>query len=196
MPNTTVWEWVNADTSACNRRHCNPNLCFFQKARSRLQNAHIIIINHSLLFSLIGAGLVPNNERGILYPNDFIVIDEAQDLDTEVMEQVRLLSNLETDDYKLMQIILAGQPELRERLAQHDLRQLRQRILIRCHLSPLEENEVSDYISHRLQVAGAGGDVWFEPEAIAKVYEYSNGIPRLINAVCDLSMLSLSLIHI
>lgn len=78
MPNTTVWEWVNADTSACNRRHCNPNLCFFQKARSRLQNAHIIIINHSLLFSLIGAGLVPNKERGILYPNDFIVIDEAQ----------------------------------------------------------------------------------------------------------------------
>ncbi len=122
--------------------------------------------------------------------NVVIVIDEAQDLDTEVMEQVRLLSNLETDEYKLMQIILAGQPELRERLAQHDLRQLRQRILIRCHLSPLEENEVSDYISHRLQVAGAGGDVWFESEAIAKVYEYSNGIPRLINAVCDLSMLS------
>ncbi len=78
MPHPAVWEWVNADTSACNRRHCNPDSCFFQKARARLQNAQIIIINHSLLFSLIGAGAVPHQERGILFANDFIVIDEAQ----------------------------------------------------------------------------------------------------------------------
>lgn len=130
--------------------------------------------------------LLMQAERG---HNVVIVIDEAQDLEPEVMEQVRLLSNLETDEHKLMQIVLAGQPELRERLAQHDLRQLRQRILIRCHLSPLSEDEVGDYIGHRLQVAGAGEDVWFDPDAVAKIYSYSNGIPRLINAVCDLSML-------
>jgi general secretion pathway protein A len=125
-------------------------------------------------------------ERG---RNVVIVIDEAQDLEPAVMEQVRLLSNLETDEYKLMQIVLAGQPELRERLAQHDLRQLRQRILIRCHLSPLADEEVAEYVAHRLQVAGAGEDVWFEPEAIRLVCGYSGGIPRLINAVCDLAML-------
>ena len=121
--------------------------------------------------------------------NVVIVIDEAQDLQPEVMEQVRLLSNLETDDQKLMQIVLAGQPELRDRLAQHDLRQLRQRILIRCHITPLTETELAEYVAHRLQVAGAGEDVWFEPEAMSMVYSYSRGIPRLINAVCDLAML-------
>ncbi len=121
--------------------------------------------------------------------NVLIVIDEAQDLQPEVMEQVRLLSNLETDEHKLMQIVLAGQPELRDRLAQHDMRQLRQRILIRCHLSPLGEEEIAEYIAHRLQVAGAGEDVWFEPAAVHMVHGYARGIPRLVNAVCDLAML-------
>ena len=122
--------------------------------------------------------------------NVLIVIDEAQDLEPEVMEQVRLLSNLETDEHKLMQIVLAGQPELRERLAQHELRQLRQRILIRCHLSPLRQEEVSEYISHRLRVAGAGPEAVFEAEAVEQIYAYSGGIPRLINAACDLAMLA------
>lgn len=121
--------------------------------------------------------------------NVVIVIDEAQDLEPAVMEQVRLLSNLETDEHKLMQIVLAGQPELRERLAQHDLRQLRQRILIRCHLSPLGAEEVAEYVAHRLQVAGAGEDVCFDGDAIGRICSYSGGIPRLINAVCDLAML-------
>ena len=121
--------------------------------------------------------------------NVLIVIDEAQDLEPEVMEQVRLLSNLETDEHKLMQIVLAGQPELRDRLAQHDLRQLRQRILIRCYLAPLNSVEVSEYIAHRLRVAGCGQDVVFEPDAVDQIFEYSRGIPRLINAICDLSML-------
>ncbi len=122
--------------------------------------------------------------------NVLIVIDEAQDLQPEVMEQVRLLSNLETDEHKLMQIVLAGQPELRDRLAQHDLRQLRQRILIRCHLSPLEPHEVVEYIVHRLRVAGAGPEVRFEPEAVEQIHAYAGGVPRLINAICDLAMLS------
>ena len=121
--------------------------------------------------------------------NVVIVIDEAQDLEPQVMEQVRLLSNLETDEYKLMQIVLAGQPELRARLNQHDLRQLRQRILIRCHVEPLNEEETGEYIAHRLRVAGAGPDVVFLPDAVQGVYRYSSGTPRLINAVCDLAML-------
>jgi general secretion pathway protein A len=130
--------------------------------------------------------LLSQAERG---RNVLIVIDEAQDLEPEVMEQVRLLSNLETDEHKLMQIVLAGQPELRERLAQHELRQLRQRILIRCHLAPLSLDEASEYIAHRLRIAGAGPDVVFEADAVQQIYEYSSGIPRLINAVCDLAML-------
>jgi general secretion pathway protein A len=131
--------------------------------------------------------LLMQAERG---RNVLIVIDEAQDLDAEVMEQVRLLSNLETDEHKLMQIILCGQPELRERLAQRDLRQLRQRILIRCHLQPLNPSDTAEYISHRLQISGAAEDVWFEPSAVERVYHYAGGIPRLVNAVCDLAMLS------
>jgi general secretion pathway protein A len=166
----------------------NPSVDGDQLLRSILKDFGLTIRGNDRLdyVEQLNEFLLMQAERG---RNVVIVIDEAQDLGAEVMEQVRLLSNLETDEHKLMQIVLAGQPELRERLAQHDLRQLRQRILIRCHLSPLQEEEVSDYISHRLQVAGAGEDVWFELEAISKVYEYSNGIPRLINAVCDLAML-------
>jgi general secretion pathway protein A len=122
--------------------------------------------------------------------NVVIIIDEAQDLQPDVMEQIRLLSNLETDQHKLMQIVLAGQPELRERLAQHEFRQLRQRILIRCHLAPLAREEIGAYVAHRLHVAGANGEVAFDPEALDGVHRYSAGIPRLINAVCDLAMLA------
>jgi general secretion pathway protein A len=167
----------------------NPSMDGDQLLRSILKDFGLPIRGNDRLdyVEQLNEFLLMQAERG---RNVVIVIDEAQDLGAEVMEQVRLLSNLETDEYKLMQIVLAGQPELRERLAQHDLRQLRQRILIRCHLSPLLEEEVIEYITHRLQVAGAGEDVWFEPEAIKKVYEYSNGIPRLINAVCDLAMLA------
>lgn len=121
--------------------------------------------------------------------NVVLIIDEAQDLEPAVMEQVRLLSNLETDEHKLMQIVLAGQPELRARLNQHDLRQLRQRILIRCTVQPLNQEETSEYIAHRLRVAGGSPDVFFTPEAVQGVFKYSSGTPRLINAVCDLAML-------
>lgn len=122
--------------------------------------------------------------------NVVIIIDEAQDLHPDVMEEIRLLSNLETDQRKLMQIVLAGQPELRERLAQHEFRQLRQRILIRCHLRPLAREEIGAYVTHRLRVAGANGEVEFDAGAVEDIYRYSAGIPRLINAVCDLAMLA------
>ena len=119
-----------------------------------------------------------------------LIIDEAQALPRELLEQVRLLSNLETDERKLLQIILMGQPELRDRLNEHGLRQLRQRITVRYHLNPLKHSEVAQYISHRLQVSGANGSPTFTTPAVWRVYRYSRGIPRLINAVCDKCLLA------
>ncbi len=119
-----------------------------------------------------------------------LIIDEAQDLSNELLEQVRLLSNLETDDQKLMQIILMGQPELRDKLLQPELRQLRQRITVRYHLSPLDVDETAAYIHHRLTLAGANGLPRFEASAVKVIYKYSQGVPRLINAVCDKALLA------
>ena len=123
--------------------------------------------------------------------NDVVLlIDEAQDLAPELLEQVRLLSNLETDQRKLLQIVLIGQPELREKLNDRSLRQLRQRITVRYHLAPLSLPEVERYIHHRLQVVGANGRPAFTPWAIRSIFHYSGGIPRLINAVCDKALLA------
>jgi general secretion pathway protein A len=119
-----------------------------------------------------------------------LIIDEAQDLTDELLEQVRLLSNLETDNRKLLQIVLMGQPELRDRLNNPRLRQLRQRITVRYHLPPLSRTEVNDYIQHRLQVAGAKGAPYFTQPALWRVYNYSQGIPRLLNAICDKALLA------
>ena len=122
--------------------------------------------------------------------NVVLVIDEAQDLSDELLEQVRLLSNLETDRQKLMQIVLMGQPELREKLLQPELRQLRQRITVRYHLRPLDLAETAGYIHHRLARAGANGAPNFDESAIKLIYKHSEGIPRLINAVCDKTLLA------
>jgi general secretion pathway protein A len=119
-----------------------------------------------------------------------LIIDEAQDLTDELLEQIRLLSNLETDSSKLLQIVLMGQPELRDRLNNHRLRQLRQRITIRYHLPPLSRFEVNQYIQHRLEVSGAKGVPYFSRPALWRVYGYSRGIPRLVNAVCDKALLA------
>jgi len=119
-----------------------------------------------------------------------LLIDEAQDLGTELLEQVRLLSNLETDQRKLLQIVLLGQPELRDKLNEPNLRQLRQRITVRYHLTPLSRPEVDYYIRHRLQVAGGNGRPELTPWAVRWVHRYSGGIPRLINAVCDKALLA------
>lgn len=119
-----------------------------------------------------------------------LIIDEAQDLTNELLEQVRLLSNLETDNRKLLQIVLMGQPELRERLEDPRLRQLRQRITVRYHLRPLTRPEVSQYIQHRLQVSGARGAPYFTWSALWRIQRYSQGIPRLVNAICDKCLLA------
>jgi general secretion pathway protein A len=113
-----------------------------------------------------------------------VIVDEAQNLSAEVLEQVRLLTNLETATHKLLQIILIGQPELRELLDRNDLRQLAQRITGRYHLKPLSREETRQYVRHRLRVAGASGDI-FTPAALREVHRVSSGIPRVINVCCD-----------
>jgi general secretion pathway protein A len=119
-----------------------------------------------------------------------LIIDEAQNLTEELLEQVRLISNIETDDRKLLQIVLLGQPELRDRLNSPRLRQLRQRITVRYHLNPLTRVEVAQYIQHRLALAGSNGVPQFTGPAVWRVYGYSKGIPRLVNAVCDKALLA------
>ncbi|HTT06364.1 MAG TPA: AAA family ATPase [Steroidobacteraceae bacterium] len=117
-----------------------------------------------------------------------LIVDEAQDLSPEVLEQIRLLTNLETETQKLLQIILIGQPELRTLLARQDLRQLAQRITGRYHLDPLSREETAAYVRHRLRVAGATADI-FSRGALREVYRVSGGIPRVINIVCDRALL-------
>lgn len=117
-----------------------------------------------------------------------LVVDEAQNLARDVLEQVRLLTNLETSKQKLLQIILIGQPELRDLLARNDLRQLAQRITGRYHLEPLSREETALYIEHRLRVAGAVGEV-FDAGAKKSVFRLSQGVPRLINVICDRALL-------
>jgi len=119
-----------------------------------------------------------------------LIIDEGQDLTDELLEQVRLLSNLETDDRKLLQIVLMGQPELRDRLNAHHLRQLRQRITVRYHLNTLDRGELSPYIQHRLMVSGARLMPRFTAPALWRIHRYSSGAPRLVNAVCDKALLA------
>ncbi len=118
-----------------------------------------------------------------------LFVDEAQDMSDELLEQVRLLSNLETDDRKLLQIVLIGQPELRSRLERDELRQLRQRITVRYHLGPISRQETESYIQHRLRIAGGNGRPTFSPAAIRAIHRHSRGVPRLINAVCDKTLL-------
>ena len=119
-----------------------------------------------------------------------MLIDEAQNLSDEVLENLRLLSNLETDQEKLIQIVLMGQPELQAKLAQPHLRQLKQRVALQCRLNPLEDKEVGPYIDSRLLAAGFEGKDLFHPEAVERIAYYSKGIPRVVNIICDNALLS------
>ncbi len=131
--------------------------------------------------------LLAEAERG---RDAVLIIDEAQNLTNDLLEQVRLLSNLETDDRKLLQIVLMGQPEFRDRLNDPGLRQLRQRITVRYHLRPLNRSEVGQYVQHRLSVSGAKKGPHFTGPALWRVYSYAKGIPRLVNALCDKCLLT------
>lgn len=143
----------------------------------------------------------PDNSKSCLLPtlNEFLIaryrkglctvliVDEAQYLLPEVLEEIRLLTNLETSQQKLLQILLVGQPELEDRLDSNDLRQLKQRIALRCRLEALDEVETGEYIAQRLRRAGmgVGAESVFPTDAVSSVYRYSHGIPRLINTLCE-----------
>lgn len=114
-----------------------------------------------------------------------LVIDEAQNLAPDALEQLRMISNLETERDKLIQIILAGQPELNDILGRHDLRQLNQRITVRCGLTPMGLSDTDDYIQHRLKTAGCRIPGFFPRDTVKKIYRFSRGVPRLINVVCE-----------
>ncbi len=145
-----------------------------KKSRAALFSA----LNHFLIEQL-----AQNN-------NVVLIIDEAQNLSPQLLEQIRMLSNLEAENEKLLQIVLVGQPELREKLNSPSLRQLRQRIAVRYHIEPLARNEVPLYILHRLTLAGANGAApVFDEKAVSEIHKYSGGIPRLINVVCDKALL-------
>ncbi len=138
------------------------------------------------LIDELNSYLLDRNAKG---KNCVLVIDEAQNLTPSVLEQIRLLSNLETESRKLMQIVLIGQPELMKHLSLDELRQLNQRITARYHLKPLDRVETYQYISHRLRVAGGRRSVHFTPAAVRQVFKHSLGTPRVINAVCDRALL-------
>lgn len=129
-------------------------------------------------------------ERLRMGRNTVLIIDEAQNLDMETLEEVRLLSNLETDTSKLMQIVLTGQPELLRMLSSPALRQLRQRIAVEHHMLPLVAEEIHPYLAHRMAVAGANFDDVFEPGVEAPFFQFSGGCPRLISLLADRVLLS------
>jgi general secretion pathway protein A len=122
--------------------------------------------------------------------NVALIIDEAQNLQPRVLEQIRLLSNFETEKEKLLQIILVGQPELSRLLQRDDLVQLKQRVALRHHIPPLAWEEVGDYIRHRLEVAGGDGRIQWTDGALLLIRRYSRGVPRLINIICDKTLLA------
>lgn len=141
--------------------------------------------NIKTLTGALNEYLLENHSRG---RRTIVIVDEAQNLRIDVLEQVRLLTNLETSKQKLLQIILIGQPELREVLSRNDMRQLAQRITGRYHLEPLSRDETLTYIDHRLRVAGAVGPI-FSPAAKRELYRLSGGVPRMINVIADRAML-------
>jgi general secretion pathway protein A len=137
------------------------------------------------LMDLLGHHLLASHAKG---RRVVLIVDEAQNLSAQTLEQVRLLTNLETATTKLLQIILIGQPELRDLLGRPELRQLAQRVTGRYHLNPLSPNETEGYVKHRLRVAGSTGEV-FSPGGLREVHRLSHGIPRIINVLCDRALL-------
>ena len=142
----------------------------------------------SKLLSQLNHYLITQLERN---NNVVLIIDEAQNLKPSVLEEIRMLSNLETETEKLIQIILLGQPELKQKLALNSLEQLRQRVSVYFHLSPLNSEETKEYVQHRLKVAsGNSNREYFTDGALNLVYQFSKGVPRLINQVCDNALLT------
>lgn len=167
----------------------NSTLPEMQLLQAILEDYGIVVgrRNKVSLLKQLNAFLIEELTRG---NNVVLIIDEAQNLKASILEEIRMLSNLETDKDKLLQIVLVGQPELKDKLSSPNLRQLRQRISVRFHITAIEKAEIADYINHRLSVAGSSGQIIFEPDAVETIFHFSGGIPRLINTVCDKSMLT------
>ncbi len=169
----------------------NPNLSDSELLLSIVQDFGIQLTsrNKKECFDSLNRFVLKEFHNGF---NVVLIIDEAQDLKPRSLEQVRLLSNLETDSQKLIQIVLVGQPELRHTLNNPSLKQLRQRIGVWYHLTTLDQEEVFRYVEHRLKVAGWREDIslLFDSSAINAIYEHTEGIPRLINVLCDRSLLA------
>jgi type II secretory pathway predicted ATPase ExeA len=144
----------------------------------RVKSQMLLRLNHWLL------------ERYRAGGTTVLIIDEAQNLSLEVLEEVRLLTNLETSSEKLLQIVLSGQPELERKLILPQVRQLRQRITLRSKTYPLNAEEARHYVEERLRVAGWDGRPVFTPEALASIHEYAHGIPRVINMLCEHALIS------
>jgi general secretion pathway protein A len=151
---------------------------FGLKCESRLKSQVLLRLNHWLL------------ERYRAGETAVLIIDEAQNLSSQLLEEIRLLTNLETATEKLLQIVLSGQPELELKLKQPELRQLRQRITLRCKTLPLTLPEARGYINRRLSIAGADSQPVFTPEAVEAVHKYSRGIPRVINLLCEHALIN------
>jgi general secretion pathway protein A len=167
----------------------NPKLTAFELLRNINREFGVAddgLSNPDLIHSL-NEFLLAENRAG---RTPILVIDEAQNLSGEVLEQIRLLSNLETEEDKLIQVILVGQPELRNHLNDHSLRQLNQRIAVRYHLRPLNGEETSSYILNRLKIAGRPDTNVFSAGALKKIFKYSGGVPRRINLICDRALLT------
>ena len=182
---------------------------FMQRASVVIRTAFIptpkLTATELLRFVLNDLGIVTTTQdRGVLtlQLKDYLIeqfekrhivallVDEAQQLSNELLEELRLLSNLETNEDKLIQIVLLGQPELETRLDQPDLRQLKQRVALHCSLAPLKDDEVYLYMLARLKTAGFEEKTLFEPKAVEKIALYSKGIPRLINVICDNALIT------
>lgn len=141
--------------------------------------------DHKKLSDALQTFLIESHQTG---QSSLLVVDEAQLLDADALEQLRLFTNIETNDKKLLQIILIGQPELQEKLATRELRQLAQRITARYHLLPLNEAETTEYINHRIRAVGAPRPL-FEPKALKAIFKYASGTPRLINLLADRALM-------
>ena len=167
----------------------NPKLDTVELLATLCDELHIALPSGAasvkVLVDCINRHLLAANAQG---RKTVLIVDEAQNLSNEVLEQLRLLTNLETNRRKLLQIILLGQPELRDRLARPEMRQLAQRIVARYHLEPLSRPDVAAYVSHRLAVAGARRPL-FPPTVVDRLYRLSGGTPRLINLICDRALL-------
>jgi len=167
----------------------NPNFSDLQLLQMIINDLGISYVKKTKL-DLIGAitlFLIDESAQG---HNVVVIIDECQSLNVRQLEQIRLLSNLETEKEKLLQIILVGQPELGEKLRNPALRQLTQRVSVHYHILPLKKEEVASYINHRLKIAGGDSRLQFTPQAIDTIYDISKGTPRVINILCDRALLA------